>query len=92
MKLGIGGAKLYIEHEDSARPETISYMQRNGCLGTDSVVKWKGSVEDGVAALRGFEQIVIHPRCRHAEEEARLWLGIVQTSWRDRRKLRSISG
>jgi phage terminase large subunit len=58
---------------DSARPETISYMQRNGYPGTDSVVKWKGSIEDGVAALRGFEQIVIPPRCRHAEDEARLW-------------------
>jgi phage terminase large subunit len=69
----VPGAREARIRADSARPETISFMQRNGYPGIVSVVKWSGSVEDGVAALRGFEQIVIHPRCRHAEEEARLW-------------------
>jgi phage terminase large subunit len=35
--------------------------------------KWPGSVEDGIGWLRGHEQIVIHPRCLHTEEEARLY-------------------
>ena len=35
--------------------------------------KWKGSVEDGIAVLRSFEKIIIHPHCVHAQEEARLW-------------------
>jgi phage terminase large subunit len=57
---------------DSARPETISYMKRQDfCIVPAE--KWHGSVEDGVAHLRGYEAIVIHPRCTHAAEEARLW-------------------
>ena len=31
------------------------------------------SVEDGIAFLRSFERIVIHERCKHAAEEARLY-------------------
>ncbi len=57
---------------DSARPETISYMRRSG-FDVRAVEKGKGSVEDGVAHMRGYEAIVIHPRCRHTAEEARLW-------------------
>lgn len=62
---------------DSARPETISFLSRDFGTrkGFDIVAaeKWKGSVEDGIAFLRGFEAIVIHPRCTHAAQEARLW-------------------
>ena len=35
--------------------------------------KWPGSVEDGVAFLRKFEEIIIHPRCIHTIQEARLY-------------------
>jgi phage terminase large subunit len=35
--------------------------------------KWPGSVEDGVSHLRSYEKIIIHPRCTHAIDEARLW-------------------
>lgn len=41
--------------------------------GVVAVEKWPGSVEDGIAWLRGHEQIVIHPRCKHTAEEARLY-------------------
>jgi phage terminase large subunit len=58
---------------DCARPETISYLQRHGYSAVVGCEKWDGSVEDGVAFLRSFEQIVIHPRCKHALEESRLW-------------------
>jgi phage terminase large subunit len=30
-------------------------------------------VEDGIAYLRGFEQIIIHERCKHTAEEAKLY-------------------
>lgn len=66
-------ARDYAVRADNARPETISYMQRHGyprCVGVD---KWPGSVEDGITFLRGFEQIVIHPRCTHAIDEALLY-------------------
>jgi phage terminase large subunit len=58
---------------DSARPETISYMQRHGYPRVTSVAKWSGSVEDGIAHLRQYEKIVIHPRCQHLAEEMRLY-------------------
>lgn len=48
-------------------------MQRNGFPRTESVVKWKGSLEDGIAHMRGYERIVVHRRCRHVAEELRLY-------------------
>ena len=66
-------ARKFVTRADNARPETVSYMKQHGYPLMESVEKWKGSVEDGVAYLRQFEQIVIHPRCVHAAEEARLW-------------------
>ena len=58
---------------DNARPEIISYMQRNGYPLTIPVEKWPGSVEDGVSKLRSFDEIVINRPCVHTIEEARLW-------------------
>ena len=58
---------------DSARPETISYLKRDGLRNVQGVEKWKGSVEDGVAFLRGAKRIYIHPRCRETIREARLY-------------------
>lgn len=69
----VPGARNYATRGDSARPETISYLQRHGYSQLTAADKWPGSVEDGVAFLRSFERIVIHPRCRHTAEEARLW-------------------
>lgn len=66
-------ARDYISRADCARPETISFMQRHGYGKVVGVEKWSGSVEDGIAFLRSFTKIVIHPRCTHAIEEARLW-------------------
>ena len=65
-------SRAHLIRADSARPETISYMRRQG-FRIIGVKKGKGSVEDGVAHLRGYEKIIIHPRCTHAAEEARLW-------------------
>lgn len=57
---------------DSARPETISYMKRNG-FRIRGAYKGAGSVEDGIAYLRSFEKIIIHERCKHAIDEFRLY-------------------
>lgn len=57
---------------DSARPETISYMRRQG-FNITPAKKWQGSVEDGLAVLKSFEKIVVHPRCRHTAEEFQLY-------------------
>lgn len=65
--------RMRVIRADSARPETISYLKQHGLHRITSVFKWPGSIEDGIAYLRGFERIVIHPDCPHAKEEARLW-------------------
>lgn len=58
---------------DSARPETINYVRRNGFPLIQSSIKGKGSVEDGIAHLRGFEKIIIHSRCIHTIDEFRTY-------------------
>lgn len=65
-------AKLSRIRSDSARPETISYLQRHGWPKITGVDKWKGSVEDGVEWLRA-RGVLIHPRCERAKREARLY-------------------
>jgi phage terminase large subunit len=37
------------------------------------VQKWPGSVEDGIAFLRSFKSIIIHPDCANMQQEARLY-------------------
>jgi phage terminase large subunit len=62
---------------DSARPETISYMKRNGFPLMRGSEKGKGSIEDGIAFLRSFNKIIIHPRCKHTIDEFRLYSYVV---------------
>lgn len=57
---------------DNSRPETISYISRQGFnikgaskrSGTED-----GSVKDGIAYLRAFKRIFIHPRCKETIKE-----------------------
>lgn len=67
---GVPGARLHVIRGDNARPETISQLKRLGFPLMVSVDKWPGSVEDGVAHLRSYEEIVIHSRCEHTIFEA----------------------
>ena len=66
----VPGADKWPVVADSSRPETISYLKRQG-LRVHSSPKWPGSVEDGIAYLRGFSEIVIHPRCKVLASEAK---------------------
>lgn len=69
----IPGARKHAITADSARPETISYMQRNGFPRMRAAIKGPGSVEDGVEFLKSYD-IVIHPdHCPHACDEFRLY-------------------
>lgn len=68
----IPGARDWPIKADSARPETISYLKRQG-FNISAAEKWQGSVEDGIAHLRGFDEIIIHPRCKNVAREARMW-------------------
>jgi phage terminase large subunit len=68
----VPGAREWPIKCDAARPETISFLRGQG-FAASAAEKWDGSVKDGIAYLRGFERIQIHPRCRHVAEEARLY-------------------
>ena len=57
---------------DSARPETISHMQRNGFPKIMPAVKGAKSLEEGVEFLKSFD-IVVHPRCKHLIDELTLY-------------------
>ena len=58
---------------DSARPETISHIRRKGFPLIGPAEKWSGSIEDGIAALKAFNRIVVHERCTHIAKEFRLY-------------------
>lgn len=69
----VPGARTHTVRADSARPETVSFLQQHGYAAMESVAKWSGSVEDGIQHIRSYEQIIIHPRCTHTAEEFRLY-------------------
>lgn len=73
------GIERHTVRADSARPETISHVKSNGNGRRKAlplivgVEKWSGSVEDGIAHLRSYREIVIHPRCTAFLREARTY-------------------
>jgi phage terminase large subunit len=69
----VPGAKDHTIRADCSRPETISHMRRHEYRRILGCLKWPGSVEDGIEHLRSYQAIVIHPRCKHTADEARLW-------------------
>ena len=68
----VPGADKWPITGDSARPETISYLQRHG-FKIRGASKGKGSVEDGIAFIRSFPVVVIHERCKHTADEFKLY-------------------
>jgi len=73
VNAAIPGFELKVSRWDNSRPESISHLTRHGLPKAQSVDKWPGSVEDGIAFLRSFRRIVIHPRCVNMQREARLY-------------------
>lgn len=53
---------------DSARPETISHLQKNGYPKIMPAVKGARSLEEGIEFLKSFD-IIVHPRCQHVIDE-----------------------
>ncbi len=58
---------------DSARPESISYLNAHGMGRVIGVRKGPGSVEDGIEYMKSFDRIVIHPDCPETAREFRLY-------------------
>lgn len=57
---------------DSARPETISYMQKHGYPRINAAIKGPKSLEEGVEFLKSYD-IIVHPRCKHVIDELTLY-------------------
>ncbi len=57
---------------DSARPETISHMQKHGFPKITRAVKGPKSLEEGVEFLKSFD-LIVHPRCIHTIDELTLY-------------------
>jgi len=66
----VPGARDWPIKGDCSRPETISYLRRQG-FNIEAAEKWPGSVEDGIAHIKGFDEVIIHPRCKKTLEEFR---------------------
>jgi phage terminase large subunit len=57
-------------YADNARPEVISYInKRDYGFSVYPADKGKGSIEDGIAYIRSFNKVIIHPRCTHTIRE-----------------------
>ena len=70
--VGLPGAREWPIKADCSAPTQISYLRRQG-FNISAADKWPGSVEDGIAHLKAFRQIVIHPRCKNVQQERRLY-------------------
>jgi len=57
---------------DSQRPDVMSFLRKNGYV-IQGAKKGAGSVESGVSFIRSFRGVVIHPRCKHAADEFKLY-------------------
>lgn len=78
----VGRSRKWPITADSARPETISFMQRAGFRITPAI-KGAGSVEDGIEFLKNYD-IVVHARCKHTIDE------LSRYAWRIDRKTQEV--
>jgi phage terminase large subunit len=68
----VPGSRQWRIRCDSSRPESITFLKKRG-FQTVAADKWPGSVDDGIAYLKSFEQIVVHPRCTNLIKEFKLY-------------------
>lgn len=64
--------KSYTSRADSARPETISKVKHDRKYPIPLIKacrKWSGSVQDGIAQLQSFDEIVVHPEADECRAE-----------------------
>lgn len=73
LRSRIPGICEHTVRADSARPESISHLSRHGMDKIEGVEKWPGSVEDGIAHVRSYDDVVIHERCNEVAREFRLY-------------------
>ncbi len=69
----VPGSRKWPIKADSARPETISHMAKKFGFRITAADKWPGSLEDGLAHVKSYNRIHIHSRCKHLQEESRMY-------------------
>jgi phage terminase large subunit len=70
--LRVPGSEKWPITADSARPETVSHMQKHGFPHIRSAIKGAKSLEEGVEWLKSYD-MVVHPRCQHLIDELSLY-------------------
>ncbi len=65
--------ELHTIRADNARPESISFLRRKGLPHIKATTKWSGSVEDGIAHLKSYDEIIVHSRCEKVQQEMRMY-------------------
>ena len=70
--MSVPDSEKWIIVADSARPETISHMQKNGFPKIVAAIKGPKSLDEGVEFLKSFD-IVVHPRCKQLIDELTLY-------------------
>lgn len=65
----VPGLSTHVCRADSSRPDTIDYCRRHGLPKMEPVRKGANSIEEGIAYIRQFRRIVIHPRCENLIDE-----------------------
>jgi phage terminase large subunit len=73
IKKSIPRFEEFYTRADSSRPETTSYLKRNGLPLVENVEKWPGSVQDGIAFIKSFKNVFIHPDCIQTIKELSLY-------------------
>ena len=64
----VPGSRDNLIRADSARPETISYIKRKG-FAIIACGKWNGCVQDGIAHMKMYKKVHIHPRAQIVLDE-----------------------
>ena len=64
--------RRYTVRCDKSRPETIAFLTKRGFRAVAAQQR-PGSVVEGIAHLRSFDKIVVHPQCTNTLDESRLW-------------------
>lgn len=71
LRAKLPGVESHTVRADNARPESISHLKRHGLPSVVACEKGKGSVEDGIAHIKAYDEVIIHPRCEKAQQEFR---------------------
>jgi PBSX family phage terminase large subunit len=60
----IEGSKSWLIYGDSSRPDTISYLSRQGFNIKAAIKKSTNTIKDGIEYIKSFKKIIVNPRCK----------------------------